>query len=231
MAKKRYKIMFDAPVTIVFVLLTIAVYFVNIMMKESLIPMMFTCRSLKAADPEAAFNLKNALDYARLILHVFAYTDFPTLLINAVILLLLGSILEERYGSLMLFIMIFIAALVSGVLAVCSPQVPFTGTDSIIFMMIFLLSLTALAKHTVQVSWLLAFIAFTAYKAYGFTTTGTKNLSAIIQDNLGLLISLAAGICGSLAGFLIAPKKSRKSPKADWKTGNDDTTQLMTEQE
>lgn len=230
MAKKKYRILFDAPVTIVFVLLGIAVFFANIFMKDSLIPLLFTCRSLKASVPETAFNFKNALDYARLILHVFAYIDFTHLLLNAVLLLLMGSILEERYGSLMLFLMIFIAALVSGVLTACAPVQPFSGSDSIVFMMIILLSLTALAKRTVQVSWLLAFIIFIAYKVYGHTSSGIANLSALVQENLTLFINLAAGICGSLAGFLIAPKKSRKAPKTDWKAGNDDTTQLMSEE-
>ena len=97
-------------------------------------------------------------------------------------------------------------------------------------MMIILLSLTALAKRTIQVSWLLAFIIFIAYKVYGHTASGMANMSVLIQENLTLFINLAAGICGSLAGFLIAPKKSRKAPKTDWKAGNDDTTQLMSEE-
>ncbi|MBR1911348.1 MAG: rhomboid family intramembrane serine protease [Treponema sp.] len=230
MAKKRYRILFDAPVTIIFVLLTIAAFFANIFLKDSLVPLLFTCRSLKAPTPEAAFNFKNAMDYVRLILHVFAYADLPSLLMNAVLLLLLGSILEERYGSLMLFLMIFIASLVSGVLTACAPQQPFSGSDSIVFMMIILLSLTALAKRTVQISWLLAFIVFIAYKVHGYTTSSITNVTAVLQENLSLFINLAGGICGSLAGFLIAPKKSRKAAaKTDWKAGSDDTTQLMTD--
>lgn len=231
MAKKRYRILFDAPVTIIFVLLSLAAFFVNILLKDLLVTTAFTCHSLKAATPELAFNFRNALDYVRLILHIFAYADLSKLLLNSVLLLLLGSILEERYGSLMLTIMIFITSLVSGVLTACVPAIAFTGSDCIVFMMIILLSLTALAKRTIQISWLLAFIIFIAYKVYGKNYGDLKNVSLLIQENLSLFINLAGGICGSLAGFFIAPKK-RKSAKDNWKSSNnDDTTQLMVEPE
>ena len=56
MAKKRYRILFDAPVTIVFVLLSLAAFFTNLFLKGALVPLLFTCRSLKAASPELLFN-------------------------------------------------------------------------------------------------------------------------------------------------------------------------------
>lgn len=45
-----------------------------------------------------------------------------------------------------------------------------------------------------------------------------SGFSVFMQGNIPVFICMAAGICGSLFGFMVAPKKSRASAKDSEKT-------------
>ncbi len=228
MAKKKFKFLFDSPVSIIFVLLTVAVFVADIFLKGKITELACTCRSMKVA--ENAFNIRNPMDYVRVLAHVFGNENWNQILINSTIMLLLGTTLEERYGSKIVTLMAIIASVVSGVLTVCAPPMMNCGADSILFMFIILASLTALAKKTVSFSWLLVFAAFTAQKIYTLNNeqifariSYDSGFMQILQNNLPVFISLAGGLCGSLLGFLIAPKSSKTQRVQETSWNSDDT--------
>ena len=56
----------------------------------------------------------NPLTYIRLFTHTIGHTNWSHLINNFLIILLIGPILEEKYGSINLLIMFLITALVTG---------------------------------------------------------------------------------------------------------------------
>lgn len=232
MAKNKYSVKLDCPFTVAFVIASLIVYALCIFLKGKidLLSAGFTCHTLKATTPALVFNFKNPLDYVRLFSPVLANSDWNMTLANSLLLLLLGNALESSYGTLMFTVMAAVSALVSGVLTAIAPQLPLTGADPLIFMMIILGFLTCLASFSISIPWILAFIAFTALRAAALISSiGSKQILQMAAICLPLFISLAGGIAGSLLGFMIAPKRrgERKSKaekkSSDWHT--DETVQ------
>ena len=169
------------------------------------------------AKPVKAFDFANPIHYLGMILHIFGNASFPQLFVNSLIILILGTILEERYGSSVLALMAGICALVSGVLTSCLSTAPVSGATDIAFMMIILASLMTLTKKKVLCTWLLAFILYLSYRLYVCTASPALSSQGsafllFLKNNLSTFVSLAGGVCGSLFGFLSAPKK-RASPR------------------
>ena len=153
-----------------------------------------------------AFTVSNPLDYVRLFTHVLGHGDWNHLLGNLSFILLLGPLLEERYGSPMLVLMISITALVTGVVNVCFFARPMVGASGIAFMMILLSSFTAISKHQIPLTFLLVFVLY----------VGRELASSVLDENVSYVAHIAGGLCGSLFGFLTAhsPKTSRKTAAA-----------------
>ena len=207
MAKKKkakLKIVYNAPVTLTFSLAAVLLLVLNQFALNGLIDTFFTVPGKIGS--EMAFTVSNPLDYVRLFTHVLGHGDWNHLLGNLSFILLLGPLLEERYGSPMLVLMISITALVTGVVNVCFFARPMVGASGIAFMMILLSSFTAISKHQIPLTFLLVFVLY----------VGRELASSVLDENVSYVAHIAGGLCGSLFGFLTAhsPQTSRKTAAA-----------------
>ncbi len=216
MAKKKTKILYDSPVVLTFSILCTALFLIDsLALHGKLVSTVFSCR---AAFTQPKFDFKNVLDYFRLIFHVFGNVEWPVFFMNLLAVLSIGPQLEERYGSAMLALMCGISALVTGVLTACLGNTVLCGAGCIVFMMIFLASFTTLGKKTVHLTWSGLLVLYAAYSLYSQNQQPRISLekagvfSAFMQQNLVTFMNMAGGICGSLFGFLVSPKK-RAAPK------------------
>lgn len=212
MAKKRYSFVFDAPVSIILVLAYVAVYALDISLGarislpegQTFISYLFRCTSM---------DLKAPLDYARLFLHALGSDGWNSILLNALLMLILGKSAEEGAGSATLAVMTLLSPLVAGVITCLVPGLSAQGPDPIIFMMILLNFFISLSAESISCSWILVFLAFTAFRAYGLVASMLPaNIGAMISPCLPLFISLAGGIAGSLPAFLLLSKSSGSRP-------------------
>lgn len=236
--KSKLHLKYDSPVTLTFVLLsTLILALDSFALKGFLTTNIFICHGSKAVGNIAAFDYKNFLDYLRLFTHTLGSSGWQSLLANSTFILLLGPTLEERYGSPILLLMIVLTSLVGGVLNAC--LVPFftSGSQSIVFMMICLAAITAFSKKEVPLSWIIVFALYFALKlcssysdfsnsnsaSFSFSSTsGGKKIDFIefLTLNLNTFTSLAAGIVGSLFGFLVSPKKRNSSENSKTSSKN-----------
>ena len=112
------KIRYNAPVTLTFALISAVVLFLDKVLGTNII------NAICVAPPKGHFITSSPLSYIRLFSHVIGHADWNHLLSNFAFILLLGPILEEKYGSLSLFIMVAITALITGFSIPCYfPQV------------------------------------------------------------------------------------------------------------
>jgi membrane associated rhomboid family serine protease len=154
------------------------------------------------------FDWKSPIDYFRLFSHIFGHANWTHLISNMSLILLLGPILEDRYGSPMLTLMMITTSLVTGVINACFITVPEMGASDIVFMMIILTSYTSLAKNEIPLSFILVFILYVGGQFY--------NAKSLQTDGISVVAHIAGGLCGSLFAFLITPKKAaaaRKTPQ------------------
>lgn len=200
--KTKFKVTYNAPVTLTFALISVLILFLNeTLFQKHLIPALFIAPGCQGSG--FAFNWHSALDYFRLFSHVFGHADWNHLLSNFGFILLLGPILEERYGSLILLIMILVTAFVTGIINACLIPAALMGSSGIAFMMILLASFSTMSRHEVPLSFLLIL----------FLYVGRELFSQNQNADVATFAHIAGGICGSMFGFLAAPKR-RAAAKA-----------------
>ncbi len=208
MAKKNFlskiRITYNAPVTLTFALVAAAVLIADGFSGNKIIPLLFTAPGNSASS--VPFNSAFLPDYLKLLLHVFGHSDWNHFLSNMAFILLLGPVIEERYGSPVLVVMMSVTSLVTGVLNACFSPVALVGSSDIAFMMILLASFTSISKSQIPLSFILILVLYIGREILG---TGEK-------QNISTLAHIAGGLCGSLFAFLATPR-----PKATAKSGED----------
>lgn len=202
-SKIKMKLNYDAPVTIIFTLLSVLLFVLDwFLLKNKLNS---TILITPTCDGEFQFSFKSFFSYLRLFLYVFGSGEALSFFAKLVIISLLGSAMEERYGSMVIGIMIFVATIFTGVLSACCCKLPFSGSDAVVFMLILLDMLFHISKKAISVSSALATCLFIACQFIQKNPNGT----------VGVLIILAGGLCGSLFAFMASPKSRAR------KTGGD----------
>ena len=198
--KIKIKLNYDAPVTIIFTLLSVLLFVLDwFLLKNKLNS---TILLTPTCDGEFQFSFKSFFSYLRLFLYVFGTGDALSFFAKLVIVSLIGSRMEERYGSMVIGIMIFVATIFTGVLAACCCKLPFAGSDAVVFMLILLDMLFHISKKSVSLSSALATALFIACLFISSNGNGM----------VGVLIIIAGGLCGSLFAFMASPKtRARKT--------------------
>ena len=203
MAKKNsLKFIFDSPVVLVFSVVSTVINITDLILKLNLSEKIFECPGAKSVP---AFDFKSALSYVKLVIYPFGGENSTSFFLNIGFILLLGPVLEERYGSIMLALMIFITSLVGGVLTACVSTFGISGCGGIVFMMIILSVLSVFVKRQLPVSWIFIFALYLAFSL--FSGKKISGFMPFMQNNVPVFIQLASGICGSLFGFFVCPKK------------------------
>ena len=200
--KKKFRITYNAPVTLTFAILCVLILLMNdFLLGKHLIPALFTAPGRIGS--EGGFNYKSLLDYFRLFLHILGHSDWNHLLGNFSFILLLGPLMEERYGSQMVALMFVVTAFVTGVINVCLIPHPLLGASGVVFMLIVLASITTLDKNVIPLSFIFVVAIYLGRELLG----GPKS------ENIATVAHIAGGLCGSMFGFLVAPKAKRASKK------------------
>ena len=184
----KVRITYNAPFALVSALILLID---SLFLNNNLIPAIFTAPS------NSTFHFNQPLDYLRLILHIFGHSDWNHLISNMAFILLLGPMLEERYGSGILSLMMIVTSLVTGVLNACFSTFPMVGSSDIAFMMILLASFTSLSKNEIPLSFILILILY----------IGREIVTHQQKDNIAIIAHIAGGLCGSLFAFLATPKQ------------------------
>ena len=158
--KKRNKIRitFNAPVTLCFALVCALVLAVDYLTKGRAVQTVFSSGGGKAC--AVPFDFSSLFSYLRLFLHVFGSLNFTQFVSNFAFILLLGPMLEEKYGSPVLALMMAVTALVSGVVNACFGQGVLSGAGDIAFMMVLLSAFTSFSKNEIPLSFILVVVLY-----------------------------------------------------------------------
>ncbi len=136
-------------------------------------------------------NLSNPLDYFRLISHPLGHGDWQHLLGNFSLILILGPILEEKYGSKSLAYMSLITALVTGILNIALFDTGLLGASGLVFMMILLASFTNFKSGTIPLTFILVLVFYVGNELYAIFK----------EDNISQFAHILGGFAGSVFGF------------------------------
>lgn len=136
--------------------------------------------------------------YLRMITHVIGHADFAHYFNNFMLILLIGPMLEEKYGAKKLIIMMLVTAILTGLLSVLFFDVILLGASGIVFMLILLSSFVNLEKGRIPITLIFVIVIF----------IGREIVDGLIYtDNVSRLSHIFGGICGAFAGIVTNKNK------------------------
>jgi len=183
------RIKYNAPTVLTYALLSALVMAITLYLLPSL-------REWFMVPGRGHFLPLNVQCWLSLFTHVIGHSGWPHLVSNFAIILLVGPMLEENYGSLALLVMIIITALVTGILNVLFFPLSLFGASGVVFMMILLASFTNFSHGEIPLTFILVLTLY----------IGNQLLQSFDKSNISYFAHIAGGFCGSLFGFFISPK-------------------------
>ena len=188
------KIQYNAPVTLSFALISLIILGANIVTNGLLNSYFFSIYFTSFKDP---------LLYIRVFTHVLGHAGWQHYFSNIMYLLLLGPMLEEKYGSNALLGGILVTAAATGIAhLILDPYTALLGASGIVFMMILLASFASFTQGHIPLTFILIAVIYLGNEiATGITSA----------DNVSQLSHVIGGVFGAILGFFF--KKNRTKGK------------------
>ena len=184
--RPKLRITFNSPAVLIFALACVAVQVLNVVTHGASNRLLFsTYRS----------SLLSPLTWVRCVTHVLGHADWGHLLNNMMLLLILGPMLEEKYGTKNLVFVMLATAIATAVLnMVFFPNVALLGASGIVFAMVLLSSITSTDGHTIPLTFILVAVLYIGQQVYE---------GLFVADNISQLGHIVGGLVGTVLGFVM----------------------------
>lgn len=138
-------------------------------------------------------SLVNPLTYVRFFGHVFGHASWEHFINNIMYILLIGPLLEEKYGKADMIMIIAVTALVTGLINfIFFPHVQLLGASGVVFAFILLSSFTGFQNGRIPVTFILVAVIYIGQQVYS---------GIFASNNISELTHIIGGIVGSAFGF------------------------------
>lgn len=187
------RIHYNAPVTLTFAIMCLAVLGISALSGGKSNALLFSVYRSAPSDP---------LTYVRVFTHVMGHAGVEHYFGNFMLILLLGPIVEEKYGSKRMLIMMVITAFVTGILNILLfPKIMLLGASGIVFMLIILSSFVNMQSGRIPVTFILVVCVYIGREIF---------LGVSVQDNISRISHIAGGVCGAGIGYYLNRNKFNK---------------------
>ncbi|NLK23787.1 MAG: rhomboid family intramembrane serine protease [Clostridiales bacterium] len=182
------KIKYNSPVILTFVILAFLVLCINTYTNGYANKMYFSVYRSSMHD----FRF-----FIRLFAYVLGHTSWEHFTGNIMLILAIGPMVEEKYGSQKLLIMILFTTLITSLFNLAFFNTGIIGASGIVFMLILLASITQTSEGAIPLTLILVALIY----------IGGQVISGILNtDNISQLSHILGGACGCIFGLV-----SRKS--------------------
>lgn len=184
--KKGLKISINSPVVLGFSAICLIALVLSIVTKETTNKLLFmTYHS----------SLTNPLTYLRFFTHVFGHSGVEHFMGNITYILLLGPLLEEKYGSKLLIQSVVITAFITGIVNyILFPNIALCGASGVVFTFILLSSFTGFKDREIPLTFILVAAIFLGQQVYE---------GIMLKDNISNFSHVLGGVVGSVMGYLL----------------------------
>ena len=140
-------------------------------------------------------SLLDPLTYVRLIGHVFGHAGWEHFIGNIMLILIVGPLLEEKYGSLDMIGVIVTTALITGIVNnVLFGNVQLFGASGVVFAMILLSSYTRIQEGSIPLTFILVAVIY---------LTGEVYSGLFSHQNISNLTHILGGLTGAGLGYVM----------------------------
>lgn len=187
---RRFKISFNAPIVLSFSIASFIVLLLGIISGGRTTEMLFSTYHSSLLSP---------LTYLRLITHVLGHSGWTHYIGNMAYILLLGPMLEEKYGAARIAEVMFVVAIVTGIVNyILFWNVALCGASGIVFAFILLTSFTSFKDGEIPLTFILVAIIF----------IGQQIVEGIfVNDNVSNISHIIGGIIGAIVGYCLNKSK------------------------
>lgn len=146
-------------------------------------------------------SLLDPLTYVRFVGHVFGHAGWEHFLGNIMLILVVGPLLEEKYGSADLLFVILATALVTGIANFALfPRIQLLGASGVVFALILLSSFTSMKEGEIPLTFILVAALYIGQQVYQ---------GIFVNDNVSNLTHILGGLVGAGLGYVMNKDKIR----------------------
>lgn len=190
-SNKKFKIVFNSPVVLTFSALCCIALVLKHVTHDVSTNLLFSVYNS---------SLSNVFTYLRFFGHVLGHYDINHLVNNITMILVIGPLLEDKYGGKNVVITILVTALVTGIVHfIFFPGIQLMGASGVVFAFILLASMTGFKSREIPVTLILVAIIY----------IGGQVIDGIfVRDNVSQLTHIIGGAVGAILGYIFGAKKS-----------------------
>ena len=193
--KKNFKITFNSPGVLGFAALSFLAMILNYLTGGKSNQLLF----MTYHSP-----LQSPLTYVRFFTHVLGHAGWEHFIGNMMNILLLGPLLEEKYGSAKILEIIAVTGLVTGLFNyIFFWNVALCGASGVVFAFILLSSFTSVKEGEIPVTFLLVAVIFLGQQVYE---------GIFIQNNVSNMGHILGGLVGAAFGFIFTKRIRKGAP-------------------
>ncbi|MBQ7833384.1 MAG: rhomboid family intramembrane serine protease [Lachnospiraceae bacterium] len=191
--KKKLRLSFNSPVVLGFTIVCVIVLIVD---------MLTLGASTNALFSVYRSSLLNPLTYIRFFGHVVGHADWSHFFGNIMMLLVVGPLLEEKYGSSNILFVILTTAFVTGLTNfIFFPNIQLLGASGVVFAFILLASMTSIKEGKLPLTFILVAVLYIGEQIYS---------GIFIHDNVSNLTHIIGGAVGSVLGYIMNKNKMNR---------------------
>lgn len=181
---KKLKISYNAPITLTFVIICFIATILGVLTRDAVTRVLF----LTYRD-----SLANPMTYVRFFTHIFGHGGWSHFIGNASYLLLLGPLLEEKYGAKGILMVMAITSVVTALINfLIFPNMGLCGASGVVFAFILLASFTGFKEGELPLTFILVAAIFLGQQIVEGVT---------LRDDISNMAHIAGGIIGATFGY------------------------------
>lgn len=177
---------YNAPVILTYFFICLIILMIDKLCKGKFIATFFTTYKND--------SLLNPLTYFKLISHSLGHTDWDHLYSNFIKILLIGPLIEEKYGSINLLIAMIITSLIIGIINKLFGKDGILGASGVAYMLILLSSFVNMENGKIPITLTLIILFFVVDEVI--------KLFRRKKDGVSHLGHITGAICGVVFGIL-----------------------------
>ena len=147
-------------------------------------------------------SLVSPFTYVRLFGHIIGHANLNHYVGNIMLILVVGPMLEEKYGSSNIVFVILSTALATGIAHVIFvPRYSLLGASGVVFAFIMLSSFTCIKEKEIPLTFILVAVLYIGEQVYQ---------GLFVQSNISNLSHILGGFVGSGLGYVMHKNKMNR---------------------
>jgi membrane associated rhomboid family serine protease len=197
------KVRYNSPVILTFSLICIAVYLIDLVPSMSLPPNSIGPITREFFTLSGIFDWSNPMGYVRMITYTMGHANQAHIMGNMSLFLLIAPMMEEKYGSRKILMMMVVTALVTAVFQILLFNTSLLGASGLVFMFIVLVSFANVQRGSIPLTFILVVLFY----------LGQEVIHSMQVNNVSEYGHLMGGVMGGIFGATVKRRPIADEPE------------------